>query len=139
MLWKKLVEKALREESEMNASTTIRLQADNVAQRRAYPRRENDKCVSVIDDHFMPIENWSMSGVLLNGDDRMYNIGDNIEMLLKYKTSKGVVEVQQSGHVVRKGSERIALEFAPLNRQAFQDFQRVIDDDAASQFAASQA
>ncbi len=139
MLWKKLVEKALREESEMNASTTIRLQADNVAQRRAYPRRENDKCVSVIDDHFMPIENWSMSGVLLNGDDRMYNIGDNIEMLLKYKTSKGVVEVQQSGHVVRKGNERIALEFSPLNRQAFQDFQRVIDDDAASQFAASQA
>ena len=139
MLWKKLVEKALREESEMNASTTIRLQADNVAQRRAYPRRENDKCVSVIDDHFMPIENWSMSGVLLNGDDRMYNVGDNIEMLLKYKTSKGVVEVQQSGHVVRKGNERIALEFSPLNRQAFQDFQRVIDDDAASQFAASQA
>ena len=139
MLWKKLVEKALREESEMNASTTIRLQADNVAQRRAYPRRENDKCVSVIDDHFMPIENWSMSGVLLNGDDRMYNVGDNIEMLLNYKTSKGVVEVQQSGHVVRKGNERIALEFSPLNRQAFQDFQRVIDDDAASQFAASQA
>ena len=139
MLWKKLVEKALRDEAEMNDNTTIRLNADNVAQRRAYPRRENDKCVSVIDDHFMPIENWSMSGVLLNGDDRLYNVGDNIEMLLKYKTSKGIVEVQQNAHVVRKGNERIALEFSPLNRQAFQDFQRVIDDDAASQFAASQA
>lgn len=139
MLWKKLVEKALRDEAEMNDNTTIRLNADNVAQRRAYPRRENDKCVSVIDDHFMPIENWSMSGVLLNGDDRLYNVGDNINMLLKYKTSKGIVEVQQNAHVVRKGNERIALEFSPLNRQAFQDFQRVIDDDAASQFAASQA
>ncbi|MCS5596492.1 MAG: PilZ domain-containing protein [Pseudomonadota bacterium] len=139
MLWKKLVEKALRDEAEMNDNTTIRLNADNVAQRRAYPRRENDKCVSVINDHFMPIENWSMSGVLLNGDDRLYNVGDNIEMLLKYKTSKGIVEVQQNAHVVRKGNERIALEFSPLNRQAFQDFQRVIDDDAASQFAASQA
>ncbi|MAH05176.1 MAG: pilus assembly protein PilZ [Alphaproteobacteria bacterium] len=139
MLWKKLVEKALRDEAEMNDNTTIRLNADNVAQRRAYPRRENDKCVSVIDDHFMPIENWSMSGVLLNGDDRLYNVGDNIDMLLKYKTSKGIVEVQQNAHVVRKGNERIALEFSPLNRQAFQDFQRVIDDDAASQFAASQA
>ncbi|MEC7576846.1 MAG: PilZ domain-containing protein, partial [Pseudomonadota bacterium] len=131
MLWKKLVEKALRDEAEMNDNTTIRLNADNVAQRRAYPRRENDKCVSVINDHFMPIENWSMSGVLLNGDDRLYNVGDNIEMLLKYKTSKGIVEVQQNAHVVRKGNERIALEFSPLNRQAFQDFQRVIDDDAA--------
>ena len=139
MLWKKLVETALRDEAEMNDNTTIRLNADNVAQRRAYPRRENDKCVSVINDHFMPIENWSMSGVLLNGDDRLYNVGDNIEMLLKYKTSKGIVEVQQNAHVVRKGNERIALEFSPLNRQAFQDFQRVIDDDAASQFAASQA
>ena len=139
MLWKKLVEKALRDEAEMNDNTTIRLNADNVAQRRAYPRRENDKCVSVINDHFMPIENWSMSGVLLNGDDRLYNVGDNIEMLLKYKTSKGIVEVQQNAHVVRKGNERIALDFSPLNRQAFQDFQRVIDDDAASQFAASQA
>lgn len=139
MLWKKLVEKALRDEAEMNDNTTIRLNADNVAQRRAYPRRENDKCVSVINDHFMPIENWSMSGVLLNGDDRLYNVGDNIDMLLKYKTSKGIVEVQQNAHVVRKGNERIALEFSPLNRQAFQDFQRVIDDDAASQFAASQA
>ena len=139
MLWKKLVEKALSEENATNEGSAIKVSADNIAQRRAYPRRENDKCVSIIDDHFMPIENWSMSGVLLSGDDRLYNIGDKLDMTLKYKTSKGIVEVVQSGHVVRKGKERIAMEFSPLNRESLHDFQRVIDDATASQFAASQA
>lgn len=139
MLWKKLVEKALREESMNTETVAVAEAANNHQQRRAYPRRENDKCVSIIDDHFMPIENWSMSGVLINGDDRLYNIGDTVEMMLKYKTSKGIVEVAQQAHVVRKGKERIAMEFSSLNKNSFQDFQRVIDDAAASQFAASQA
>jgi hypothetical protein len=139
MLWKKLVEKALRDESSIIAEPSLKVQQDNDAQRRAYPRRGHDKCVSVIDDHFMPIENWSMSGVLLNGDERMYNVGDNVDMTLKYKTSKGIVEIAQQAHVVRKGKERIAMEFSPLGKSSFHDFQRVIDDDAASQFAASQA
>lgn len=139
MLWKKLVEKALRDDVTNDETITLSNIPEDIAKRRAYPRRDNDKCISVIDDHLLPIENWSMSGVLLNGDERLYNIGDNIDMTLKYKTSKGIVEVSQSGHVVRKGKERIAMEFQPLNRQSFNDFQRVIDDDAASQFAASQA
>lgn len=118
------------------------LRADNTndqyAARRKYSRRESDQCVSVIDGKTYPVDNWSLGGLAIQADERMFGIDNEVSVVLKFKLSQKIVDVPHRARVVRKGRNRIAFEFKPLTQQIRNNFQNVVDDYVASQFAASQ-
>ena len=112
---------------------------DKETVRRRYTRRDCDRCVSVVGDKIYPVENWSLGGVLINADERDFGVNDEINMTMKFKLRDNVVDVPHAARVIRKSSNKIAFEFKPLTQQIRGNFQNVVDDYVASQFAASQS
>jgi len=119
------------------------LKADNSnkpdSARRKYARRDCDRCVTVINGKTYPVENWSLGGVLLNADEREFANEDEIDITLKFKMRENIVDIPHAARVIRKGRNKIAFEFKPLTQQIRSNFQNVVDDHVASQFAASQS
>lgn len=119
------------------------LKADNQnephAARRRFTRRDCDQCVTVINGKTYPVENWSLGGVLLNADEREFGAQDEINMTMKFKLQDKIIDVPHAAKVIRKNRNKIAFEFKPLTQQIRSNFQNVVDDYVASQFAASQS
>ena len=119
------------------------LSADNsneeFAARRKYARRETDKCVSVIGGRSYPVVNWSLGGLMIQADERLFGVDDELNVILKFKLSQKIVDVPHRAKVVRKSRNKIAFEFRPLTQQIRNNFQNVVDDYVASQFAESQS
>jgi hypothetical protein len=111
---------------------------DPVITRRRYERRGADKCISIINGRAYPVENWSLGGVLINGDSRPFGIDNEIDVTLRFKMRDRVMDVIHRGRVVRKSKDSVAFEFMPLTTQIKNNFQSVIDDFVAGQFADSQ-
>ncbi len=86
-----------------------------------------------------PVENWSFGGILLAADERMFSAGQNIEMTLKFKLRSTIVDISVHGAVVRKSPGRIGIQFEPLTQTIRRNFQQVVDDHVAGEFANSQA
>lgn len=107
--------------------------------RRRYARREHDRCVAMIYGQTFPVRDWSLGGVQIAGDERLFGIGGQIEMTLKFKLRNTIIDVPVIGTTVRKGSGRVALAFGELHNQIRRSFQQVIDDCIAAEFANSQA
>lgn len=107
--------------------------------RRRYTRRECDKCVTVVNGKTYPVENWSLGGVLVNADEREFSTQDEVNVTLKFKLRDKIVDVPHAAKVVRKTRHKVAFEFKPLTQQIRSNFQNVVDDYVASQFAASQS
>jgi len=107
--------------------------------RRRYTRRDCDRCVTVINGKTYPVENWSLGGVMLNVDEREFGTLDEVNMTLKFKLRDSIIDVPHAAKVVRKTKSKIAFEFRPLTQQIRSNFQNVVDDYVASQFAASQS
>ena len=120
--------------------STLRASASNdpTATRRRAPRREEDRCVVVVCGQTFPVENWSFGGVLLDGDDRMFGAGQEIDVTLKFKLRNTILDVQSRARVVRKGNFKVALEFEKLGKRIARTFQQVVDDAVAREFASSQ-
>lgn len=106
---------------------------------RRFPRRASDRCVVVIHGQTFPVENWSFGGVLLAADERLFGAKQDIEVTMKFKLRNTIIDVHHRGHVVRKNSGRVAIEFEAINKTIRRTFQQVIDDAVASEFATSQA
>lgn len=106
--------------------------------KRRAERRSNDACVSVINGKTYPVENWSMGGLLVFGDVKVFSLNNNIDLTLKFKLRDRVIEVPHKAKIIRKTYDRIALEFFPLTNKLNKALQSVIDDQVASQFAESQ-
>ncbi len=119
------------------------LKADNSNEphtaRRKYTRRDCDRCVTVINGKTYPVENWSLGGVLLSADEREFGPEDEMDITLKFKLRDDIVDVPHAARVIRKSRNKIAFEFKPLTQQIRSNFQNVVDDYVASQFAASQS
>ncbi len=111
----------------------------NDAVRRQFERRDCDKCVTVINGKTYPVENWSLGGVLVNADEREFTAKDNVEVTLKFKLRDRVIDVPQDAFIIRKARNKVAVQFKPLTQKTRGDFQNVLDDYVASQFAASQS
>lgn len=111
---------------------------NTIISRRRFPRREVDQCVGVIDGQTFPIDNWSAGGLLINADSRMFGVNDTVDVILKFKLSRGVIDVIHKARVVRKSSQKVAFEFAPLTAHVQNMFQNVVDDYVVSKFADSQ-
>lgn len=106
--------------------------------RRGAPRRAVDRCVSVVYGQTFPVENWSFGGILLAGDERMFGLGQALELTLKFKLHNKILDVPVHGHVVRKSAGKIAVKFEPLSQTIKRHFQLVVDDYVAREFAQSQ-
>lgn len=111
---------------------------DQPSSRRRHTRRYADHCVCMIDGKNYPVLNWSIGGVQVTADDRMFAEGQHADVVLKFKIRSTVIEVPHKANVVRKANGKIALQFEPLTRKVRNKFQNIIDDFMASEFANSQ-
>ena len=120
--------------------STLRASASNdpdVTRRRA-PRRAEDRCVVMVCGQTFPVENWSFGGVLLHGDDRMFGANQDIDLTLKFKLRNKIVDVTHRARVIRKGNQKIALQFETITGKIARSLQQVVDDAVAREFASSQ-
>ncbi len=108
------------------------------ATRRKHLRRGDDKCVSEVNGTSLPIENWSLGGLLLHADHRLFGIGQELDVKLKFKLFSQIIDIKHRAQVVRKTGSKVALQFVPLTNEVSRQFQRVIDDHLAADFARSQ-
>lgn len=119
------------------AMTTAESQESGLSRRKS-TRRSSDHCVCNIGGKSYPVLNWSIGGVQITADDRLFAIGQVVEFSLKFKIRTTIVEVTHMATVVRKSRGSVAFQFEPLTRQVRNDFQNIIDDLMASEFASSQ-
>jgi hypothetical protein len=121
--------------------SSILSNASNDAQqltRRRDTRRESDRCICHIMGRTFPVENWSFGGLLVTADERMFSTGQTIEMTLKFKLRSAIIDVSVNGTVVRKNPGRIGIQFEPVSQTIRRNFQQVVDDQVAWEFADSQ-
>ncbi|HBR68547.1 MAG TPA: pilus assembly protein PilZ [Rhodospirillaceae bacterium] len=111
---------------------------DEFITRRRHPRRDCDRCVGMIAGKTYPVENWSMGGLQITGDDRMFTPGQTLDVTLKFKLRNNILDVAHKASVIRKGNGKIAFRFQPLTLKVTRSLQQVVDDYVAAQFAQSQ-
>lgn len=106
--------------------------------KRKHPRRYEDRCVVIVNGQMHPVENWSKNGLLMTADDRLYGKGQDCMFTMKFKLRDQVIEIDHKAKIARKSSNKVALEFLPLSKDAQSGFQKVVDDFVAQRFAESQ-
>ncbi len=111
---------------------------DAQATKRRHPRRDVDRCVAAIHGRTFPVENWSLGGLLLAADERLFGKEQDIDLTVKFKLRNNIVDVSHRGTVVRKNNGKVAIRFEPLSQTITRQFQQVIDDYVAGSFADSQ-
>ncbi len=111
---------------------------NQASNRRIAPRREVDQCVGMIEGKNYPVENWSDTGILFAGNDKLFSIGEPKSIDLKFKLAEKVITVSHRGKIVRKAKNKFAIEFEPLTRDIQNKFQQIVDDFVTQEFADSQ-
>ena len=121
--------------------SSLRVDASNDRQetKRRYPRRYVDRCVAVVHGRTFPVENWSLGGLLLQADDRLFGNEEDLGITIKFKLRNNILDINHSATVVRKSNGKVALRLEPLSQTTGHQFQQVIDDSVAEEFAVSQA
>ena len=97
--------------------------------RRRYKRRDRDMCVCVINGQTYPVENWSLGGLLIQADERMFPVGQDIYFTLKFKIGLKILEVRHKASIVRKSQTRVGLKFHPLTPSPTQKLRQVISEN----------
>lgn len=123
---------------EVLAALRTKVSNDQSPTRRRYSRRHCDQCVANIAGTMYPVQDWSLGGVLMNGDGRMFTNGQEYEITLKFKLRDEVLDVIHTAKVIRRNRNKIAFQFLPLNTKIRKGFQHVVDDYVAQRFADSQ-
>lgn len=111
---------------------------DEIISKRRFIRRKEDKCVTIIDGTPYPVENWSLGGVLLQADSRVFSIGQQNDVTLKFKLRDRLVDIPHRATVVRKSRDTVALQFDPLTKQTKTTMQNIIGEFVTKNFADSQ-
>jgi len=117
----------------------FKISNDDQDTRRAHERHTGGKCVGIIDGVSYPVENWSKGGALLMGDDRQFGVNDIKDVTLRFKLSDRVIDILQTGHVLRKGRDKFVMQFAPLTQNIDRQFNSIVDDYMAQEFMRSQS
>lgn len=112
--------------------------ATPVKSKREHARRAGDQCVSIVNGKMFPIQNWSLGGLLITGDDRFFGVNDEHDVTLKFKLRDEVLDITHRAKIIRKNAGNIALEFIPLSSAVQSGFQKVMDDVLAQDFTDSQ-
>ncbi len=111
---------------------------DQSKNRRIAPRRSVDQCVGMIGGQALPVENWSDTGVLFTGNDKLVSLGETKSFDLKFKVADRIITVSHRGKVARKAKGKFAVQFEPITREIQNKFQQVVDDFVTQEFADSQ-
>jgi len=112
---------------------------DQIISKRQHPRRETDRCVALINGQIHPVKNWSIGGLLIDTDSRLFGIDNEIDIVLQFKLRERMMNITHRGKVVRKSKDTVAFEFLPISENIKKDFQTVIEDFVTGQFADSQS
>lgn len=113
--------------------------SDDYSARRTFPRRDADKCVSVVNGETLPVLDWSPGGVRVFADARTVKIGDEVDVTMKFQLHNELINVNHRAHIVRKARDSFALQFLPLTGEIRNTFNQIIDSFNADDFASSQA
>lgn len=106
--------------------------------RRQFARRTCDQCIGFVDGKAHPILDWSQGGAKIFADPRPVAMGQSMDIEMKFHLRDGLVHVRHRAHVVRKWAEGFSVQFEPLTADIRKNFQSVIDDFNAREFAGSQ-
>jgi hypothetical protein len=106
--------------------------------RRSYPRRSCDQCIAEIDGLNYPIEDWSPGGIRLFCDSRTYQVGDTMDLTMKFRLDDRILRVAHNGKIVRKGNDTVSVAFLPAPAEVRHQFQQVMDDFNVRELARSQ-
>ncbi len=112
---------------------------DGFSSRRLHPRRGCDQCVGFLDGKAHPVLDWSPGGLRMFADPRPMQVGQEMEIELKFHLREQLINVKQTARVVRKSNESVSFPFMPVSNDIRKTFQTVIDDFNAREFAGSQA
>ena len=112
---------------------------DTSLMRRRFQRYEGNNYEIDVNGKTYPVENWSEGGILFTNSDSIFGVGLEIQMSIRFKVRKVVLNLDHKGFVIWKGYNRTAVEFISSTKQARQSFQQIIDDHVASEFVQSQA
>lgn len=105
---------------------------------RQDPRRGDDHCVGIVNGQMYPIRNWSNGGLLIVADERLFSIGQDCILTLKFKLRDDIIEVDNTAKVTRKSQGEVALRFDNTTPAMRADLQKVVDDFVTRRFADSQ-
>ncbi len=112
---------------------------DGFSSRRSYPRRGCDQCVGFLDGRAHPVLDWSPGGLRMFADPRPLQVGQEMEVELKFHLREQLVNIKHLAKIVRKSNESVSFQFMPISNDVRKTFQTVIDDFNAREFAGSQA
>lgn len=111
---------------------------DDQDTRRTHQRHNGGTCVAIIDDVTYQISNWSKGGIMIMGDDRPFGVYDVKNVIIRFKLDDKAVDIDLKAHVLRKGRDKLVLEFSPLSQNAERQFNFIMDDFMAREFMQSQ-
>lgn len=117
---------------------SMKTEPQAVKANRQHARRAGDRCVVLVNGKMHPIENWSSGGLLFVGDDRLFALGQDCDVTLKFKLRDDMINIEHKGAIVRKSDGKIAVRFAPISKKIQASFQQVVDDFVSQRFAESQ-
>lgn len=127
-MWKKILDRF-----EMKSN-------DNEGQtRRRFPRRAMDTCAISINGTTYPIKDWSKTGALFATDGNVFEEGQALPVIMKFRLTDQIMEVSLDARVIRAHSSGVAIEFTNVSHDAEQAFNRVIDHALSADFAETQA
>ena len=97
--------------------------------RRRHSRRYRDKCVVLINDKLHPVLDWSIGGIQIAADERLFKEGDKLDIRLKFGISHDhFIDIDHKATVIRKGNGRLGLKFFPLTSDIRNSLHRIIND-----------
>lgn len=100
-------------------------------QRRRFPRRKSDVCMVNVDGHPYPVVDWSQCGVLFEGDTRIFDAGQKVNMILRFKVGNEIEDVKITGEIVRTNSKSVATTFHDVPEVILKSFDKVIQSSVA--------
>lgn len=106
--------------------------------RRRHERRSCDHGVTIIGERMYPLVDWSVGGIQIAGDERLFGVNQTMDVVMKFRMNGEVIDVPHQARVVRKTKNKVAFEFLPLTQMVRTKFQTIVDDFMAREFADSQ-
>ena len=98
---------------------------DNAAiSRRRFPRRFKDMCVVDIAGALYPVKDWSMCGVLFEADGKLFDVGDSVTIILKFRLEADVIDIPVQADIMRKNARFVAVQFTEVPQAVQVAFER---------------
>jgi hypothetical protein len=106
--------------------------------RRRHTRTDDNFSTVVVDSNEYPVRDWSQGGVFFMAVNRNLNLGDKVNLTLRFELPHQTVEFSHSGTIIRTTFDGYAVQLAPLTREIREKFARVMDSIVSMGFDETQ-